>query len=394
MRGGAGALTLSVAILTDRSPHVADTCRESLARFTPELLDLFEVRRATAIGDTVGRARAPFIAFLDERIAVSPGWAAKLVEALTRSGAGAVGPLSNGGAGPQHRSGTYQDVSDFLQFAERIARQHADRVEPVEALEGFCILARREVVAALDPATRAADLPAALIAAGRPMVVALDTYVHSFADYHDHTRPELQRLIPPGARMILDVGCGAGGLGAALKRRGPVEVIGVEADPDAAHAAAQVLDRVHVGDIEGLDLPYGPDTFDCIVVADILEHLRDPWVALKRLGPLLARRGRLVASLPNVRHWTVLRGLLEGEWTYLPAGILDRSHLRFFTRTSGRALLEAAGLTVVEIHPLDSGPVPDLAPLIDAGRALALDVSTLSEEAGITQYLYVAERRG
>jgi SAM-dependent methyltransferase len=168
----------------------------------------------------------------------------------------------------------------------------------------------------------------------------------------------------------------------------------VEADSVAAKAAGKVLDRVHLGDIEALDLPYAPGTFNCIVLADILEHLRDPWGVLKRLAPLLARHGRLIASLPNVRHWSVVRGLLEGDWTYVPAGILDRGHLRFFTLTSGRALLEAAGLAVVEIHSVGVGSVPDLLPLIHAGRALSLDCSTLAEEARVTQYLYVAEKRG
>jgi SAM-dependent methyltransferase len=392
-RGEAGTLILSVAILTDRSGHVVETCRESLARFTPELLDLFEMPRGAAVGEAVARTRAPFMAFLDGRIAVSPGWAARLIGALERSGAGAVGPLSNGGAGPQHWPGDYQDIPDFLQFAERIARERAGRVEPVEALEGFCILCRRELLATLDPATRTDDLPLAVRAAGHRVVVALDTYLHSFAGYHEHARAELQRLIPSDARIILDVGCGAGALGAALKRRGPVEVVGVEADPDAARAARQVLDRVHVGDIEALELPYGPGTFDCIVVADILEHLRDPWAALRRLVPLLSGRGRLIASLPNVRHWSVVRGLLEGGWTYLPAGILDRDHLRFFTLRSGRALLESTGLAVLEVHAMRSGSIPDLTALIDAGRSLSLDLSTLTDEAGITQYLYVAERQ-
>jgi hypothetical protein len=110
--------------------------------------------------------------------------------------------------------------------------------------------------------------------------------------------------------------------------------------------------------------------------------------------PLLRARGRLIASLPNVRHWSVVRGLLEGEWTYLPAGILDRGHLRFFTLKSGRALIEAAGLRVVAVHPVRSGSAPDLTPLIAAGAALSLDLSTLAEEIHVTQCLYVAERRG
>ncbi len=385
---------LSVVIIGDERSSLAETCRESLARFTPELEQVIQVTGDARLGSVLQQSRAPFVVFLDDRIAVSPGWAGRLIRTLEGSGAGASGPLSNGATGPQYRSADYQDIPGYLTFAEQVAADHADQFQAVETLENFCVLSRRELLAELDSATRLDELASAIRAAGYPMVVALGAYLHSFAGYHDHARPELVALIPITTSRVLDIGCGAGTLGAGLKRRGSVEVVGVEADADAAELARQALDHVHLGDIESLDLPYGAGTFDCIVLADILEHLRDPWSLLKRLVPLLRPRGRLIASLPNVRHWSVLRGLLEGNWTYLPAGILDRGHLRFFTLTSGQALLEAAGLAVVEVHPVCSGLVPDLAPLIDASHALSLDASTLAEEARITQFLFVAECQG
>ncbi len=386
---------LSVAICGDRHGPFAEACFESVTRFTPELEERSSVGNEASLGSLLQQDRASFVAFLDHRVAVAPGWAGRMIRALERSGAGAVGPLSNGAKGSQHRPAEYQDISGYLAFAEQMAREHAGKVQAVEALDGFCVLSRRQLLVTLDPHTRASEVATAIRAAGHPVVVALDTYLHSFADYYEHARSDVLRLILPDARMVLDVGCGTGALGAELKRRGPVEVVGVEVDAHASEKARQILDQVYVGDIEQIELPYSPGTFDSIVMADILEHLRDPWALLKRLAPLLAPgRGRLIASLPNVRHWSVVRGLLEGEWTYLPAGILDRGHLRFFTRTSGRALLESAGLTVVEIHPIRSGAIPNIAPLLEAGRALSLDLSTLAEEALVTQYLYVAERRG
>ncbi len=384
---------LSVAISGEGRGHFAESCRESLARFTPELEEVFEVASDADLGSTLRQARAPFVAFLDNRVIVSPGWAGRLIRALEGSGAGAVGPLSNGALGIQRRCADYQGIPEYLDFAQRIARDHAGQFHAVEALDEFCVLARRELLVTLDPATRVDDLARMLSAAGYRLAVALDTFLHSFGNYYEHARPELQALIPIDTRTILDVGCGAGALGAALKRRDSIEVVGVEADRGAAEAARKILDRVHLGDIEVLDLPYSPGRFDCIVLADILEHLRDPWGVLRRLVPLLAARGRLVASLPNVRHWSVVRGLLEGEWAYLPAGILDQGHLRFFTLKSGRALLESTGLTVVEVHALQGGQVPELAPIAEALRMLNLDLSTLAEEARITQYLYVAEKK-
>jgi len=385
--------SLSVALVGDLASPSAETCRESLIRFTPELHDIVPLGSGANLGFALRQAKTPFVVFLRDHVAVSPGWAGRLIRALEHLGAGAVGPLSNGAVGAQHRAAGYQDIPGYLRFAERIGREHAGQVQAIALLDDLCVLVRRELLASLDPDVRAGDLPAAVGAAGVPLVVALDTYVHSFAGYHEHARPELVRLIPPDARTVLDVGCGEGQLGAALKQRGPVRVVGVEIDAAAGERARAVLDEVHRGDVESLDLPYSPGAFDCIVLADILEHLRDPWGLLRRLVPLLAPSGgRLIASLPNVRHWSVVRGLLEGEWTYLPAGLLDRAHLRFFTRRSGRALLEAAGLTVLAIHPATSGSVPDLGPLLEAGRSLSLDLATLPEEAGVAQYLYVAER--
>jgi 2-polyprenyl-3-methyl-5-hydroxy-6-metoxy-1,4-benzoquinol methylase len=385
---------LCVAIVGKHGSRWSETCRESVGRFTPEREDLFEVAQDAGIGSALSLARAPFVAFLDPRTAVSPGWAGRLVRALERSNAGAVGPLCNGAMGPQRRAADYQDIPGFLAFAEQIARVYDGQVQAVERLDPCCLIYRRELLGSLDPETRLVDLPQAIRAAGAPLILALDVYVHTFADYFFQERSELVRLIPPGVRRVLDVGCGAGALGAALKRQGLIEVVGVERDPGAAEVARAVLDRVYQNDIEVLDLPNGAGTFDCIVLADVLEHLRDPWGVLRRLAPLLGAHGRLIVSLPNVRHWSVLRGLLSGEWTYLPAGILDRGHLRFFTLKGGRALLEEAGLAILEVHPVRSGSAPDLTPLIDVAELLAIDCSTLAEEAQVTQYLFVAEKRG
>lgn len=385
---------LSVVIMDERPTRWGEACRESFARFAPELEEILNVPRSADVGSIVSLVQAPFVAFLDSRTAASPGWAGRLIRALESSNAGAVGPLSNGASGLQRRVADYQDIEEYLAFAKRIAEAHDGQIQAVEALEEFCILTRRELLLSYDPRTRVVGLTAMIRATGHPLVVALDTYLHSFADYYQRARPDVERLVPSSAKMVLDVGCGAGVLGARLKRRGAALVIGVEIDPDAAATAEKVLDRVHVGDIEVLDLPYGTSAFDCIIFADVIEHLRDPWGLLKRLVPLLKADGRVIVSLPNVRHWSVLRGLLQGEWTYLPAGILDRSHFRFFTLKSGRALLESAGLTVLDVHPVCLGLVPDLTPLLQAGRSLSLDCSTLADEARVAQYLYVAERNG
>jgi GT2 family glycosyltransferase/2-polyprenyl-3-methyl-5-hydroxy-6-metoxy-1,4-benzoquinol methylase len=167
--------------------------------------------------------------------------------------------------------------------------------------------------------------------------------------YFEFARPEVLALIPESARRVLDVGCGAGRLGEALKRRQPVEVVGIEFVEEAARAARERLDQVLVGDMEELEIHFASGSFDAVVCADVLEHLRDPGRFLRRARDWLTPDGRLIASIPNVRHHSVVRGLLEGNWTYEPAGLLDRDHLRFFTRREIEKMFYRAGFTISEL---------------------------------------------
>ena len=179
--------------------------------------------------------------------------------------------------------------------------------------------------------------------------------------YFGYSRPEVVALVPETARRVLDVGCGAGRLGEAIKQRQPAQVSGIEFDANAAAAARQRLDHVWAGDIEQLDLQIPPGSFDAIVCADVLEHLRDPARLLHQAREWLGPDGRLIASIPNVRHHTVIRSLLQGNWTYESAGLLDRTHLRFFTRREIEKLFHGAGFSVEGMWSV-RGPGDDPAP--------------------------------
>ncbi|QJD31430.1 methyltransferase domain-containing protein [Methylococcus geothermalis] len=164
-------------------------------------------------------------------------------------------------------------------------------------------------------------------------------------------RPEIQHHIPPGPHRVLDVGCGEGIFGESIKQLGKAEeVVGIELDQYAAEAARSRLDRVICGDLETFDwdgLGLAKGAFDYVVCGDVLEHLKDPWDALRRLSTLLKENGRLIASIPNVRHWSVTLPLLFlGAWNYAPRGILDRTHLRFFTRRTACRMFMEAGLQI------------------------------------------------
>jgi methionine biosynthesis protein MetW len=173
------------------------------------------------------------------------------------------------------------------------------------------------------------------------------------AGAYENPRPEVQELVPRGARRILDLGCSSGALGAALKARQGAEVIGVELDPDYARDAESRLDRVIVADLETVDLgAHRLGTIDCVIAADVLEHLRDPWAALRGAATVLAPGGTAVVSLPNVRYWETLAALaLRGSWPLRDQGIFDRSHLRWFTLSDARALIDQAGLRVTTVAP-------------------------------------------
>lgn len=164
--------------------------------------------------------------------------------------------------------------------------------------------------------------------------------------YYGYVRQEILDLVPNKAQRVLDIGCGAGRLGEALKHRQAATVVGVETIPAAATQARERLDRLYEEDIELLDTLGQEPPFDAIVCADVLEHLNNPLEVLRKARNWLKPDGTLIVSLPNARHHTVVRGLLEGHWMYEPAGLLDETHLRFFTRREIEKLLFRAGFTI------------------------------------------------
>lgn len=154
----------------------------------------------------------------------------------------------------------------------------------------------------------------------------------------------------PGTR-VLDVGCDTGNLGASIKGLG-AWVEGVEMDPDAAARATSKLDRVYTGNIEDDELIgrlNGP--YDCVIFADVLEHLAEPGKTLERVKRLLSGTGVIIASLPNVANFRVRIGLLFGRFEYTDIGILDKTHLRFFTKKTARRLFSGAGFSILDMKP-------------------------------------------
>ena len=163
-------------------------------------------------------------------------------------------------------------------------------------------------------------------------------------------RPDVAKLVPTRCTTVLDVGCATGALGAHLKETRPsLHVTGIEIDPEMAAVARDRIDHVVEGDV--MDVVRGnvlaDQRFDCVVLADVLEHLSDPWTAIKLMRDHVEPGGVVVASLPNVRHYsTLLSVFLFKRWPYRDRGIHDRTHLRFFAERNVRELFEGADLEI------------------------------------------------
>jgi 2-polyprenyl-3-methyl-5-hydroxy-6-metoxy-1,4-benzoquinol methylase len=177
---------------------------------------------------------------------------------------------------------------------------------------------------------------------------------------------------------LLDVGFGAGELARRVRERCSY-LAGIELDAEAAGASAHFFDLCVARDLSESLETLGNAPFDVVVAGDVLEHLPDPGAVLDRLRPLVRKDGRLLVSLPNVANVTVRLSLLAGRFEYAPRGILDGTHVRFFTRKTGRRLLESHGFIVVS-ETATAMPVelafpflgrPPLAPAVRGGAIAA-----------------------
>lgn len=166
--------------------------------------------------------------------------------------------------------------------------------------------------------------------------------------YYEQARPELVALLPAQLGRVLDVGCGAGGVGRTIRDRAD-SLVGIEPDPRAAAEAEEVYDSVVVGAVEDA-LPGLAGPFDTVLCYDVLEHLVDPERVLVELRERAAPDAVLHVSIPNARHWTLVRDLVaRGTFGYTDWGHRDRTHLRWLTKRDLAALLEASGWHVEQI---------------------------------------------
>lgn len=210
----------------------------------------------------------------------------------------------------------------------------------------------------------------------------------TFDEPSERERPELTRRLPSGPRRILDAGCGAGAAIAAAKSREPGwRVTGIEWDPGLAAAARRRCDRVLEGDLREVlpALARDGERYDAIVFADVLEHLEDPVAALAAARRLAGEGARLLVSVPNVGHLSIVRDLVAGRFDPVPAGLTDSRHLRWFTRSLLAEAIEEAGWRDVRIEGEAGAPAPDAVAFLELAAAWAE-----SDRESLATYQWIA----
>jgi len=165
----------------------------------------------------------------------------------------------------------------------------------------------------------------------------------------DRYNPDLLDFLPKGCARVLEIGCSTGALARAYKLQNPTcRYLGVEIDLTYAEAAKKWCDQVLVGNIETMPVEeisnFGP--VDCIIFGDVLEHLYDPWAVLRRIHGWMTPDARVVACIPNMQHWSIQARINMGDLEYEDMGLLDRTHIRWFTRRTILSLFESAGFHI------------------------------------------------
>ncbi|HEX7388869.1 MAG TPA: methyltransferase domain-containing protein [Acidiphilium sp.] len=216
--------------------------------------------------------------------------------------------------------------------------------------------------------------------------------------YPDFANPDLLETIPLAARTVLDVGCSGGALGAAYRRRNPrARVLGVDTHPDSVAWAQTRLSEAALCDVQSDPLPFDlPDGIDCIVYGDVLEHLSDPWAVLARHAEHLNPDGTALVCFPNVENWSIAYRLLKGSFDYEDQGLLDRTHLRWFTPRTMATALEQAGLSLCDVRPrhVDATEATRFVEaMTPALRTMGIDPAEYLNRAAPIQFIWRAKKQ-
>jgi len=175
-------------------------------------------------------------------------------------------------------------------------------------------------------------------------------------EYYEIERHEIIDEITIGNHNVLDIGCAKGKTAEIIRSKGKAKhVVGVELNAAIGEKAERLFDVLIIGDIEKVEVPTPFGHYDYILAGDVLEHLVDPWNVLLKMRDALKSDGKIIFSVPNIRNWTVwLPLVLLGRWEYTEYGILDSTHLRFFTKRTCIDMVKNSDMRIISIRPAGS----------------------------------------
>jgi 2-polyprenyl-3-methyl-5-hydroxy-6-metoxy-1,4-benzoquinol methylase len=331
--------------------------------------------RRPAVADARGAATIVLVQ-ADPEAYLLPTAAGRLLEAVASAGRDLVLPVTNEPWSEEARGGpafAYHTPA-LLEEAVREMASRPAPVRPAAAPRSPVFAVRREVLAGLPGGLPLDEVPEEAHRRGHRVFIDPGAYLHRYGDMDGQARADLVSKVPAGASSALDVGCSRGETARLLRKAGIARVVGIEPEAGDAAEAARLCDRVLAVALEDVREEF-PGQFDAVLFGDVLEHLIDPSAALARVRPWLSPRGVVVASVPNLGHWSVIGDLLEGRFDYVPYSILSGTHVRFFTRRTLHDLFEASGYRIDSIETVTFPPSPE------GSRKLAL-LSSLPNASG------------
>lgn len=337
-------------------------------------------------------AKGDNVLLLNNDTIVTFNWLVNLRKCLySADDIGAVGAITNNCSYYQAIAVDYKSLDEMHEFACKHNCSNPGMWEERLKLVGFCMLIKKEVInkiGLLDETFTPGnfeddDYSLRIRLAGYKLILCKDTFIHHFgsvsfkqdnSQYANLLRENRKKFLDkwgfdsPYSMIIrydiinlidaakdskielLEIGCACGGTLLEIKNKYKnASLFGVELNPNAAVVATSFA-QVISANIEETELDFPEGFFDYIILADVLEHLQNPWIVLEKIKKYLKHGGKVLASIPNVMHFSVIRNMLNGNWTYEDAGILDKTHLRFFTLNEINKMFLEAGYVDLEYN--------------------------------------------
>ncbi|OMC77570.1 hypothetical protein BK125_13670 [Paenibacillus odorifer] len=373
------------------------------------------------------------ILLLNNDTIVTYNWLDNLLVALNGDpSVGAVSCVTNNCSYAQSVPYSYANIEEMHEFSKNFNTNNLGEYNERIKLIGFCYLIKKSVIneiGMLDEQFSPGnfeddDFSLRIRKAGYRLLLCKDTFIHHFGSvsfieekekyakllnrnavlfekkwgfsplYSQHIRFDVLNMIqdsPDTELVILEVGCACGGTLLEVKNRYKNStVFGIEINKEAAEVSSLIAD-VSTVNIEKEALPYQENTFDYIILADVLEHLVDPWSVLEKLRKSLKPSGRILISIPNIMHHSVIQGLLNGFWTYTDAGILDKTHMRFFTLYELKKMIISTGYKIDHLSGNSIGSSKDSEDFVR--KLLTInDNDALKDQFNVYQYLISASK--